>query len=161
MGYYDNKIEDLMHEIRVYAEENDGEISEELDAILQRLIADKELSIDSMAIAYKSIETKIEMYKLQEKALNEARKVLVKDLENAKRCVALSLKGKKYISENCSVSYRRSSKLVVGDVDKIPEQYIVSKTTESVDMREVTKEIRSGKKIGDAYLQECINIEIK
>lgn len=159
--WIENSVEELLELIRDYAEAHDGEVSEELDNRLNALLDAKETSIELLAIEYKSLMTKVSMYKAQEKALAIARKE-VESLAQAKViAIGLGLKGEKYNSKTSAVTYRKSTSLFVEDESAVPSEYIKTKTVDSIDKKAVTKAIKDGGDIAGCRLMENINVVVK
>jgi len=60
-----------------------------------------------------------------------------------------------------SFGIRRSTKLEVYDMSKIPEEYLKIKKEVSVDKREVTNHIKAGEEIEGAALVPNYSLQIK
>jgi len=57
-------------------------------------------------------------------------------------------------------STRKSSQVVVEDVNSLPKEYKTIKVTESADKNALKKAIQNGEKIKGVYIQENINLKI-
>ena len=55
---------------------------------------------------------------------------------------------------------RKSSQVIVEDVNSLPEQYKVIKVTEAADKMKLKKTIEAGGKIKGVYIQENLNLKI-
>ena len=55
---------------------------------------------------------------------------------------------------------RKSSQVIVEDVNSLPEQYKVIKVTEAADKMMLKKAIESGEEIKGVYIQENLNLKI-
>ena len=58
------------------------------------------------------------------------------------------------------VGTRKSSQVIVEDVNSLPEQYKVIKVTEAADKMMLKKAIESGEEIKGVYIQENLNLKI-
>lgn len=57
--------------------------------------------------------------------------------------------------------FRTSTKVVVDDESVIPEEYIVTKTTQSVSKSAIKEDIMSGKDVAGAHMETSMNLQIK
>ena len=158
--WVDNQIKDVVSRINEYAEENEGEISEELLAELEQWEGAKDGAIDEMTIEYKSIKTKAEMVKAQIKALQTLQKEIEDDAESMRKSIGLVLQGEKFTSANSKVSYRKSSSVCVYDENLLPDEFVVVKETVSIAKKEIAKALKNGD-VDGAVMETKISVVIK
>jgi len=159
-NWINNRVMEVVKSIGEYAEENEGEISDELLQELDQWEGARDGAIDEMAIQYKSLETKADMIKAQEKALSELRKEVEKDAISVKRSIGLVLNGEKFYSKNSAVSYRKSNSVHIYDENLLPEKYFVTKETVSISKAEIKKDMKSGD-VDGATLESSMSVVIK
>ena len=142
-------------------EELDGELTPELE---EALIIN-ETQLQSKSIAYleyigsrESINNRIddEIKRLQ--AMKKSNSNLVSNLKN-RLLDAVKLYGD-YEVGLTKFGTRKSSQIIVEDVNELPKEYKVIKITESADKKLLKEAIKSGKEIKGVELREIHNLKI-
>ena len=159
--WVNGQILDVVRRINEYAEQNDGEISDELLEELDKWEGAKDGAIDEMAIQYKSLVTKVDMIKAQEKALKELRDQVVIDAESVKKTLGIVLHGEKFTSKNSSVGFRKSTSTHVYDENLLPDEFIITKETVSISKSEIGEALKSGRTVDGAVLETKYSVVIK
>ena len=154
------KLKDINKRIYEYAEVNDGEISEELEHELRQIEDIQESNFEDYALKSKRLKTKVEALKEQEKALYLLRKKTELDIESTRRTLGILLKGEKFKSKFCSVSYRKSTAVIKSDIESIPDEFKEQVVSWKVDTKKL-KDALMNQDIAGAYLQENISVIIK
>ena len=147
----------LMHEI----ESMEGELTPEMEAALQ--ITEAELQQKSIAylevIRQKEgfnslIDAEIKRLQQIKKAGNNVIARLNENLLSAVKTFGTYEVGLQKFGT------RKSSQVIVEDVNSLPEQYKVIKVTEAADKMMLKKAIESGEEIKGVYIQENLNLKI-
>ena len=113
---------------------------------IKRIRADEE--------AYKA---EIERMVKEKKAL-ERKEEFLKDLLNANMVAA---KVQKFEDVTCKISYRKSEKVEVENLDLLPEEFKVSVTTINPDKNAIKEAIKAGQEVNGAKVVECMNLQVK
>lgn len=122
----------------------------------------KEEKLDNYGCFIKNLKAEIKAIEEEEvklKRRREKKEALIDVLES---CLTDSLKGEKYESPRCAISFRKSEKLFISvDTEKLP--YRFQKTTVRIDPNKVAikKYIKDGGKVEGCRLVERSNIQIK
>lgn len=140
----------------------DGEIIgiEELEA----LEGDFEGKMEATALAYKNLLSDIKAYK-EEKAKFDAKiKTAEKQAEWLAGYIDMNMRRvdrDKLKTARVALSYRTSAKVVVDDLEAVPEQYKTLKTEVAVDKVALKNAHKSGEVIPGAHIEENKNLQIK
>jgi len=150
-----------MQEAETEAQENDGEISEILNAKLDALEVEKELKIGNVCRFYKSLLAEADMVKAEAKKLSERASATENKAKSLKWYLSNVIKeGEKFADEHTKISWRKSTSLKAEeDVTFYPEKY--HKCVISLDKVNMKKDIKSGIQIEGAVVIEKQNIQIK
>ena len=143
------------------ADNDTGEVNEELAAKLSELQMEKSEKLDNVGAYIKNLLAEAEMLKKEEKALKERREAKERKAERLKNYLASVLNGEKFESARVVCSWRKSESVVVPDVDLLPDEYIVIKTETSADKNEIKAALKAGKEVRGAYLETKNNLQIK
>ena len=142
-------------------ENNDGELTETLEQALTLNKAD----LDYKALAYKevigtkeSLNTRIdeEIKRLQaiKKSNNNVIARLKDNLLNAVNPFG------PWESNFCKFGTRKSTQVIVEDVNSLPPMYKVVKITESANKAEIKRVLKTGETIEGCELKEVLNLKI-
>ena len=142
-------------------EEADGELTPEMEESL--LINEQQLQGKSIAYleyigSREAVNTRIddEIKRLQ--AMKKSNSNLVSNLKN-RLLDAVKLYGD-YEVGLTKFGTRKSSQIIVEDVNELPKEYKVIKITESADKKLLKEAIKSGKEIKGVELREIQNLKI-
>ena len=147
----------LMHEI----ESMEGELTPEMEAALQ--ITEAELQQKSIAylevIRQKEgfnslIDAEIKRLQQIKKAGNNVIARLNENLLSAVKTFGTYEVGLQKFGT------RKSSQVIVEDVNSLPEQYKTIKVTEAADKASLKKALAAGEEIEGVYIQENLNLKI-
>lgn len=131
-----------------------GEILYDLD----ELEMEREIKIDNIACFIKSMKAEADAIKNERANLFLRQKTLENQVERLQNYLKESLKGEKFKSSRCSISYR-SSQSVNADVSLIPKKY--QKIEISADKTAIKEAIKAGTKVKGAELVTNVNMIIK
>jgi len=143
------------------AMENDGELAEATCEELDRLEMDRELKIENTALYIKNLKAESAMIKAEEKKLKERRQIVDNKLANISEWLKFNLHGEKRAAGNYKISYRNSKATSIENIELIPAEYIITKTTEMPDKTAIKKAILAGEEVSGAVVVEKSNMEVK
>ena len=131
------------------AAENEGEISKELDEELELVLKQMEDKQDAYLVINSSIDKKIEQVKEMRDTLNLVIKRYEKNQASLKERLKYFMQStgiSKISGLFGSVSLREYKKIPESlSLSDVPEEYIKTKTTQSIDKVSLKKDIESGK----------------
>ena len=107
----------------------------------------------------KSAEVAAEIERLQ--AIGEKYDKLIDRLSVnlAKSCIELGFE--KIEGMHAAISFRKSEKVVIDDLEKLPYEFKTLKTTVSADKKKLKEAIKNGEIIDGAHIEENKNLQIK
>jgi hypothetical protein len=109
-------------------------------------------------------ELTAEMIEVEIARLSEMAKFYRNRQERIKKSVTFAMKAHDIESIETGLfrlSFRKSESVEIEDALKIPEDYLVTKTTTSPDKVKIKKAIKDGEKIGGVIIRESSNLQIK
>lgn len=136
-----------------------GEIidPEKLDA----LNMEREKKIEGVILWRKDILAEMNAVKEEIKNLSSRAKTLENKAESLKGWVDYALMGEKFKTSRCSVSYRKTSSIVIDDPKKVPAAFWKDITEDWISKTALKDAIESGKEILGAHQEEKQSIIIK
>ena len=81
--------------------------------------------------------------------------------ESLKRYLANALGGEKFVTDECAVSFRKSTAVNVLDEAAIPAAYMTEKVTRSPDKTAIKAAIKGGEAVPGVALVENLSVQIK
>jgi hypothetical protein len=126
-------------------------------AALQMERAEK---IENVALWYKNLLSDAAAYKAEKDAFAEKERRAKAKAESLKQFLLSALAGEKYKSARVSISYRKSSSVVVDDVLQLPPKYVKFSLPEP-DKTAIKQAIASGEEVDGARIEEKQSIQIK
>lgn len=140
----------------------DGESGEILDADrLDALMIERDGKIENVALWYKNLISDAEAYKAEKEAFAAKEKAARNKAESLKGWLSAALAGQAFKTTRVTASYRKSTPVVIDDVDRIPEEYLRTVTEVSPDNVAIKEAIAGGKEIPGAHVEEKMNLSIK
>lgn len=163
----DRKIAELIE--NGYNEECvDAETGEFLEGKVEELLSqyecDRAVKIENIALYIKNLNAEAEAIKQEEKKLADRRKAKENKATRLEEYLASSLIGNnetKFESSRCSLSFRKSVKVIVTDEKSLPDDYVKQKIEYTADKTKIKKDLQSGIEIMGARLEEKQNLQIK
>jgi len=152
-----NAILDVIEKGFVVNEET-GEVKFTADD-LENLEIARDDKIENLCLYVKDLKSFAEEVKKEEVALKEKREKILRKAENITNYVDFVLGGKKFETAKCSVTYRKSAKVVISDCVELPEEY--TKVKVEPDKTAIKNAIKSGVQIDGCAIEETNNIQIK
>ena len=139
----------------------DAETGEILDAErMEELLLSKDEKIENVCLWIKNLSAEAEALKAEKLAFAERQSAAERKRESLKKYVSEALAGSQFKTTKVSVSYRKSEKLEIDDVLKIPEEYLFPRLPD-VDKTEIKRALKQGKEIEGVHIVENLNIQIK
>lgn len=152
-----NAILDVIEKGFVVDEET-GEVEFTADD-LENLEIARDDKIENLCLYVKDLKAFAEEVKKEETALKAKRDRIVKKAENITNYIDFVLSGEKFETPKCSVTYRKSAKVVVADGAELPAEY--TKIKVEPDKTAIKNAIKSGVQIDGCAIEETNNIQIK
>lgn len=128
---------------------------------LEALVMEKELKIENVALWVKNLQSDALAYKVEKEAFAEREKKATAKAESLKGWLAMALDGQKFSSTRCAVSFRKSEKVEVDDVDSLPAELKTQKVTFDPDKKAIKALLKEGKEVSGCRLVESLNTQIK
>ena len=140
----------------------DQETGELIDAErLGNLQMERSQKIENIALWIKNLESDALAFKAEKEAFADREKAAKTKAEQLKNYLADALAGQKFSSNRCAVTFRKSNKVEVLDVEKIPLEYLVSKVEVKPDINTIKSLLKEGQEISGCKLVEKLNTQIK
>lgn len=128
---------------------------------LEGLFMERNQKIENVALWVKNLLSDADAIKAEKDALADREAKCRKKAEQLKAWLAEALEGKKFDTARCAVSFRRSEKVEVDDVNSIPEELVVVTVTQSPDKKAIKELLKAGQEISGCRLVENLNAQIK
>lgn len=163
----DRKIAELLE--NGYNEEcidqETGEFFEEkFEELLTKYECDRTVKIENIALFIKNLNAEAEAIKKEEDNLKKRRASKEKQIATFEKWLTNSLIANnetKFESAKCSLSFRKSEKVIITDVESLPGAYIKEKIERSADKTKIKKDIKNGVVVTGAILEVNQNLQIK
>jgi hypothetical protein len=139
----------------------DSETGEVLDSDkLSALQLEKDEKIENLALWVKNLEAEATALKAEKMAFAERQAKTEKLIASLKETLVRELNGSKFNTTKVQVSFRKSEKVEVEDVFKLPDDLVVYKMPEP-NKTEIKKLLKAGQEITGCKLINNNNIQIK
>lgn len=129
---------------------------EKLDALMMEW-NDK---IEGMALWVKDLKAEADAIKAEEKALAERRQAKERKAESIKAYLEKVLAGQKFETSRAVCSFRKSQKVEITNLDKIPDDYL-RYSAPTADKTAIKAAIKDGLTIEGAELVDSVTMSIK
>lgn len=136
-----------------------GELIDE--AALQDLQMERTQKIKNVALWLKNLNASAAAYKAERDAFDERMKQAQKKAESLKRYLADALGGEKFVTDECAVSFRKSTSVNVLDEAAIHAAYMTERVTRSPDKTAIKAAIKGGEDVPGVALVENLSVQIK
>ena len=152
----------IRQEIEGFEFECDPETGELLNAPeWDKLNMAYEEKVENIACYIKNLVSDIACFRAEENNLAARRKAAEKKVEFLKRLLLDNMDGQKFSTVKCSVSFRRSEAVQVDDVNKVPVEWLRTKTTVEPDKTAIKAALKDGQEITGCKLVENTSVQIK
>ena len=136
-----------------------GEIIDEQK--LEALEMEREKKLEAIILWRKDLLAESDAVKAEAKKLYDRAKTCENKAEQLKKYIEQALDGNKFKTERCSVSYRKSSGVVIDDVHQLPVEVWKDLTEDWISKTKIKEFIEAGKEIKGAHIEEKQSIIIK
>lgn len=127
---------------------------------LDELMLMREEKLENLALWVKDLKAEADAIKAEEKALAERRQAKERKAESIMQYLEKALAGQKFETSRAVCSFRKSQKVEITDLDKIPDDYLrYSKPT--ADKTAIKAAIKDGIIIEGAALVDSVTMSIK
>lgn len=148
---------------RIFDEATDpetGEVSEDAFEALEQLQMERDRKVDNVACWYKNLVAEAEAIKAEERKLKARREVIEREAERRKNYLEFVLHGEKFSSPRSAVSFRKSKKCIIDDINLLDEKFLTY-AEPTPNKKEITDAIKSGEEVRGAHLEENTSVIIK
>lgn len=128
---------------------------------LEKLSIDRSAKIENTALVIKNYLALAEDIKQEETVLKERRNLILKRADYLQNLLSMSLKGEKFETAKCSISFRKSAKVIVDENVNLPEEYTKSIIKVEPNKAEIKNALKQGIEIKGCRIEETQNIQIK
>lgn len=129
---------------------------------LNALEMERDRKISNVACWIKDLKAEAEAIKAEKQALEKRQKAAENKAESLKQWLLFALNGEKFKDARCSISYRKSEKVVFDDgfcFSSLPAQF--KKVTVEPKKTEIKDYLKTGATIEGVELVESSNIQIR
>ena len=128
---------------------------------LEALEIEREQKIEGVILWRKDLLAEAEAVKNEARNLTSRARALENKAEQLKEWTDNVLHGEKFKTERCSVSYRKSSSVVIDDVHQLPVEVWKEVSEDWISKSKIKEFIDSGKEVNGAHIEEKQSIVIK
>ena len=128
---------------------------------LETLEMEREKKIEGVILWRKDLLAEAEAVKNEARNLSNRARALENKAEQLKSWTENALNGDKFKTERCSVSYRKSSGVVIDDVHALPVEVWKDLSEDWISKTKIKEFIDQGKEIKGAHIEEKQSIIIK
>ena len=128
---------------------------------LEALCMEKDQKIENIALWIKNLQADALAYRAEKEAFEARQKAAENKVESLKRYLADALKGEKFSSTKCAVSFRKSEKVEIEDECLIPQEYMTETVTYKPNRTAIKYAIKAGQKVNGCELVESLNAQIR
>ena len=153
---YDKLIESLDSETG----EIDGEIANAL-AVKQEEFENKALNVAGVVRMFENKSEEIDREIERLTAIKDKVDNTVGRLKTSLSTACQTLGFEKIEGIHAKISFRKSEKTVIDNLDEIPQEYKVEKVTYTADKTKIKEALKSGLNVSGAHLEENKSIQIK
>jgi phage host-nuclease inhibitor protein Gam len=159
----DSKYQEVLAQIEQYAEEHDGEITNEQAALLEAVSGERSAKIENCLKYFKNETAKAEMIDNEIEALKKRQKAHISHAKWMKDNLSAVVGAGTKLEYACGkISWRSSSSVEIIDSKVIPEPYLrIIPEQREPDKNLIKQTLKSGAGIPGVKLVESQNIQIK
>ena len=139
----------------------DPETGEIIDDRISELLMEKEQKLESIALWIKNLQADVQMFKAEKESFEKRQKAAEKKLTSLMNYLTENLKGEKFSTGKCAVSFRKSDRVEVYNETLVPKKYLTKKISYAPDKDAIKALLKSGQKIKGCRLVEKQKPQIK
>lgn len=151
------KLYEINEAILACVDPETGEVDAEQ---LEALMMERSEKLENIACWIKDIKAECDSIKAEEKALAERRQAKERKAESLRRYLDEALAGQKFETSRCAISFRKSQKVEISDITKIPDDYL-KYSLPTADKAAIKAAIKDGIDIEGAELVDSVTMRIK
>lgn len=148
---------EIDNDILACVDEETGEV--DIDKF-DELNMERTAKLENLALWVKDLKAEADAIKAEEKALAERRQAKERKAESIKAYLEKVLAGQKFETSRAVCSFRKSQKVEITNLDKIPDDYL-RYSTPTADKTAIKAAIKDGIDIEGAELVESVTMSIK
>lgn len=140
-----------------------GEVSDGFIEKLDALNMERNEKIDNIMCLIKNLDSEATAFDNEAKRLAELKKSAKSRAESLKAYLTNYMEAgvEKFTSPHGKIGWRKSEKVIVQDVDALPEEFKKVKVDITADLVSLKKALKEDRKIDGVSLEEHQNIQIK
>lgn len=127
---------------------------------LDELMLMREEKLENLALWVKDLKAEADAIRAEEKVLAERRQAKERKAESIKKYLEKELAGQKFETSRAVCSFRKSQKVEITDLDKIPDDYL-RYSLPTADKAAIKAAIKDGIDIEGAELVDSVTMSIK
>ena len=139
----------------------DPETGEIIDERISELLMEKEQKLENIALWIKNLQADVQIFKTEKESFEKRQKAAEKKLASLMDYLTENLKGEKFSTGKCAVSFRKSDRVEVYNETLVPKKYMAKKISYAPDKDAIKALLKSGQKIKGCRLIEKLNPQIK
>lgn len=136
-----------------------GEIIDE--SRLEALEMERDKKIEGIILWRKDLLAESEAVKKEAQSLQKRAKTCENKAEQLKNYIEQALAGNKFKTERCSVSYRKSTSVVIDDIHQLPVEVWKDISEDWISKSKIKEMLEAGKEVKGAHQEEKQSIIIK
>lgn len=148
---------DIDNDILACVDEETGEV--DIDKF-DELNMERTEKLEGMALWVKDLKAEADAIRAEEKALAERRQAKERKAESIKAYLEKVLAGQKFETSRAVCSFRKSQKVEITNLDKIPDDYL-KYSQPTADKTAIKAAIKDGLTIEGAELVDSVTMSIK
>lgn len=122
---------------------------------------EREAKIENIALWIKNLKAEAEAYKAEKQAFADRQKAAENKADSLKKYLEYALSGSPFKTTQVAVSFRKTTKVEVDDIQAVPTEYLRYKEPE-VDKEAVKKALKdSNEEIAGVHLVNSLSMSIK
>lgn len=127
---------------------------------LDELMLMREEKLENLALWVKDLKAEADAIRAEEKVLAERRQAKERKAESIKKYLEKELAGQKFETSRAVCSFRKSQKVEITNLDKIPDDYL-RYSAPTADKAAIKAAIKDGIDIEGAELVDSVTMSIK
>lgn len=151
------KLYDIVKEMEKCVDPETGEVDFER---LQDLQKEKDEKLEGVALWINSLGRDISAINAETNRLNKRKAAAERKRDNLKIWLSEALAGEKFKTSLVTVGYRKSSSVVIDDIDCVPPEFVAVTTNKVADKKALKKAFDEWDMIDGCHLEEHINLQV-
>ena len=139
----------------------DPETGEIIDDRISDLLMEREQKLENITLWIKNLQADVQMFKAEKESFEKRQKAAEKKLASLMQYLTDNLKGEKFSTGKCAVSFRKSERVEVYNETLVPLEYLTKKVTIAPDKDTIKALLKDGHTVGGCRLVEKLNPQIK